>query len=80
MSISTVAHAASGGLFGEILAKILGISSANVLSYNGDGTVANAQMLSGITADQFQKVNPGQSCGGGKCIAGFDTSGNVLCR
>jgi hypothetical protein len=80
VSISTVAHAANGGLFGDILAKILGITPAQVLSYTGDGTVANANALSGMTADKFQKVNPGQSCGGGKCVAGFDTSWNVICR
>ena len=79
-SISTLAHAANGGLFGDILAKILGISPNQVMTYAGDGTVANAKMLSGITADQFQKVAPDQSCGAGKCIAGFDPSGIVICR
>jgi hypothetical protein len=75
-----IVHAASGGKFGEILAKILGIPEAQVLTYSWDGTVTNAKMLSGMTADKFQKVAPNQSCGGGKCIYGFDTSGNVMCR
>ena len=79
-SISTLAHAANGGLFGDILAKILGITPSQVMTYAGDGTVANAKMLSGITSDQFQKVAPNQSCGAGKCIAGFDPSGIVICR
>ena len=79
-SISTLAHAANGGLFGDILAKILGITPSQVMTYAGDGTVANAKMLSGITADQFQKVAPNQSCGAGKCIAGFDVNGIVQCR
>ena len=80
VSISTVAHAANGGLFGDILAKILGITPTQVLSYTGDGTVANAQKLGGVDASNYQKVAPNQSCGGGKCVAGFDPSGNVICR
>ena len=44
-SISTLAHAADGGLFGQILAKILGVSPTAVLTYAGDGTVANAAKL-----------------------------------
>lgn len=39
----TVAYAANGGLFGDILAKILGIS--DITTYTGDGTVANSQKL-----------------------------------
>jgi hypothetical protein len=34
VSISTLAHAADGGLFGQILAKILGITPAQVLTYS----------------------------------------------
>lgn len=82
-TMSGVAHAASGGLFGDILAKILGIDPANLSTYlqnGGDGTVANASKLGGTPATDFQKVVPGQSCGGGQCIYGFDTSGNILCR
>jgi hypothetical protein len=80
ISMSTLAYAASGGLFGDILAKILGISPAQVATYSGDGTVANSAKLGGIPAAQFQKIVPGQSCGAGKCIYGYDTSGNILCR
>lgn len=32
-TISTLAYAASGGLFGDILAKMLGITPAQVLTY-----------------------------------------------
>lgn len=77
---SGIAHAASGWVFGDILAKILGITPAQVLTYTGDGTVANANKLGWIPASNFQKVAPGQSCGAGKCIFWFDASGNVQCR
>lgn len=40
-----IADAASGGQFGLILSKILGITEAEVLTYSGDGTVANANKL-----------------------------------
>jgi hypothetical protein len=79
MTVS-LAHAASGWLFWEILAKILGITPEQVLTYAGDGTVANSAKLWGYAASQFQKVAPSQSCGAGKCIYGYDTSGNILCR
>jgi hypothetical protein len=75
-----IANAASGGFFGDILAKILGITPAQVTTYTGDGTVANSAKLGGVPAAQFQKIVPGQSCGAGKCIYGYDTSGNILCR
>ena len=42
---SGIVNAASGGLFGEILAKILGITPEQVLTYTGDGTVANSAQL-----------------------------------
>jgi hypothetical protein len=80
VSMLGIAQAASGGLFGDIIAKILGITPAQVATYSGDGTVANSKKLGGIPAVQFQQVAPGQSCGAGKCIYGYDTSGNVLCR
>lgn len=82
--MSGVAHAASGGMFWDILAKILGISPNDLATYiqnGGDGTVKNARTLSGSTVDEFQKIAaPNQSCGGGQCIYGFDTSGNIMCR
>ena len=74
-----IASAASGGLFGDILAKMLGITPAQVLTYTGDGTVANANRLSGSLATSFQKVAPNQSCGGTKCMYGFNGE-NILCR
>lgn len=77
---SGIAEAASGGKFGEILAQILGITPEQVLTYAWDGTVANANKLGWLPASNFQKVVPNQSCGAGKCIFGFDTSGNVQCR
>jgi hypothetical protein len=76
----SIAHAASGGLFGEILAKILGITPDQVLTYTGDGTVDNSAKLWGLPPTVFQQVVPSQSCGAGKCIYGYDTSGNILCR
>lgn len=79
--MSGVAHAASGGMFGTILEKILGLNPGTLASYSGDGTVKNARTLSGSTVDKFQKIaTPNQSCGGGQCIYGFDPSGNILCR
>ncbi len=73
-----VAYAANGGLFGDILAKILGVP--DVTTYVGDGSVANAQKLWGKDASNYQIVAPGQSCGAGKCVFGFDGGGNVMCR
>jgi hypothetical protein len=75
-----VVQAASGWLFGDILAKILGITPEQVLTYSWDGTVANAAKLGWLPASDFQRVAPAQSCGAGKCIFGFDPDGNVLCR
>ncbi|GAB0174123.1 MAG: hypothetical protein HHAS10_00020 [Candidatus Altimarinota bacterium] len=80
LSTIAVVDAASSGLFGELLAKILGITPDQVVSYNGDGTVANSAKLGGLDVTSFQQVAPNQSCGAGKCIYGYDTSGNVLCR
>lgn len=84
VSISTVAHAANGGLFGEILNLILTGDRNGVAGKNwenpGDGTVANAQKLGGKSASDYQRVLPGESCGGGKCIAGFNPDGTVNCR
>ena len=42
---SGIANAASGGKFAEILGQILGITPDQVLTYAGDGTVANANKL-----------------------------------
>lgn len=80
LSTISIAHAANAGLFGDLLAKILGIPPAQISTYNGDGTVANSAKLWGLDVTKFQQVAPNQSCGAGKCIYGYDTSGNVLCR
>jgi hypothetical protein len=40
-----VVHAGSGGLFGDILAKMLGIT--DITTYTGDGTVKNTEKLGG---------------------------------
>lgn len=77
---SGIVNAASGGKFAEILWQILGITPDQVLTYAGDGTVANANKLGWLPASNFQKVAPSQSCPATKCIYWFDTSGNVMCR
>ncbi|MDD2693674.1 MAG: hypothetical protein PHY14_01970 [Candidatus Gracilibacteria bacterium] len=80
-TLAGVANAASGGLFGDIMEKILGLTPGQLSSYTGDGTVKNAAKLDGNDVSKFQKIaTPGQSCGSNQCIYGFDTSGNILCR
>lgn len=80
-TLTGVAHAASGGLFGDIMEKILGLTPGQLTSYAGDGTVKNAAKLGGNDANKFQVIaTPGQSCASNQCIYGFDTSGNILCR
>lgn len=80
-TLAWVANAASGGLFGDIMEKILGLAPGQLPSYTGNGTVQNAAKLGGNNASAFQKIaTPGQSCGSNQCIYGFDTSGNILCR
>lgn len=49
-----VAYAANGGIFGDILNKIL--ASGN-WEAPGDGTVKNSQKLGGLTVDNFTR-NP----------------------
>jgi hypothetical protein len=72
----SVAYAANGGLFGDILNKIL--ASGN-WEAPGDGTVANAEKLGNIPASDFVKVKAWQSCGVGKCVTGFQPDGTVDC-
>ena len=77
-SIGGVAYAAtSGGLFGDILSKIL---ASNDWQNPGDGTVKNSQKLGNFDASSYQRVMAGQSCGANQCIYGFDMGGNVMCR
>ncbi len=76
-SIGGVAYAANGGLFGDILNKIL---ASNDWQNPGDGTVKNSQRLGYMDASMYQRVMPGQSCGANQCIYGFDAGGNVMCR
>jgi hypothetical protein len=71
-----VAHAASGGKFGDILNAIL--ASGNWES-PGDGTVKNAEKLGGAVATDYVRVKAWQSCGAGKCVTGFDPDGTVKC-
>lgn len=78
LTLTGVAFAAGGGwIFWDILNKMLASSD---YTNPGDGTVKNALNLWGSGANTFQKVNAGQSCGGGQCIYGVDTSGNIQCH
>lgn len=72
-----VVHAANGGLFGDLLNRIL--ASGN-WETDTTGTVKNAEKLGGKSASEYVSVAPGQSCGALQCIYGFDTNGNVMCR
>lgn len=72
-----VANAANGGLFGDVLNKIL--ASWDWMN-PGDGTVKNANQLDGQDSSNFIHVGPNRSCGVPQCIYGFDAVGNVLCR
>lgn len=76
-SIGGVAHAANGGLFGDILNRIL---ASGDWQNPGDGTVKNSQKLGHADASSYQRVMAGQSCGANQCIYGFDMGGNVMCR
>jgi hypothetical protein len=72
----SVAYAANGWLFGDILNKIL--ASGN-WEAPGDGTVANSLKLWNIPAADFVRVKAWQSCGAGKCVMGFQADGTVDC-
>lgn len=73
----SLAYAADGGLFGEILNKIL--ASGNWQS-PGDGTVKNSEKLGGLPPSSYIQVQPGQSCGASQCITGFNPDGTVICQ
>lgn len=77
--IGGIARAATpdGGYFGNLLSLIL---ASNDWKNPGDGTVKNTQKLGGVDATNYQKVIPGQSCGGSQCAYGWDAGGNILCR
>lgn len=78
ITVTGVAFAAnSGGIFGNILNKIL---ASGDYANPGDGTVKNAEKLWGTPATAFQKVAPGQSCGPGQCISVIDNNGIITCH
>jgi hypothetical protein len=76
LGLVSVAHAANGGKFGEILNRIL--ASGN-WETDTTGTVANAAKLGGKLPAEFVPVKAGQSCASNKCITGFTTDGTVQC-
>lgn len=71
-----VAHAANGGIFGDILNRILASGSWEA---PGDGTVKNSQKLGWSGAESFVKVNWPFTCPLFECVSGIDTDGSVLC-
>ncbi|MFZ2255516.1 MAG: hypothetical protein WAW59_03960 [Patescibacteria group bacterium] len=74
---SSLAYAADGGFFGEILNKIL---VKNWDDPTNDGTVKNSEKLGGLPPSSYIQVQPGQSCGPSQCITGFNPSGMVICQ
>lgn len=77
MGLVGVANAANGGIFGDVLNKIL---ASGDWSNPGDGTVKNADQLDGLDSTNFIKPGVNRSCAAPQCIYGFDGVGNVLCR
>lgn len=79
----SIAYAANGGLFGEMLNLILTGNKAGVAGRTWDtttdGTVYNAEKLGWATAAQFVKVGGTKTCWAGQCVNGFDVDGNVSC-
>lgn len=75
--VSVSYAASSGGLFGDLLNKML-VKSWDDTSNNW--TVKNAQKLGGYDATEFVKLGASRSCLAPACMYGIDTSGNVLCR
>ena len=79
-----VAVAANGGMFGELLNKVL-IKSWD--DPTNDGTVKNSEKLSGKLPTEFVKLssNPAlRSCGKNAqhkqtCVIGFENDGSVKC-
>ncbi len=76
--VFAVAHANSGGRFGEILNKIL--ASGN-WEKDTTGTVKNAQNLGGKPASEYQQIKwPNQTCNPGTCMVGFHSDGTINCK
>lgn len=76
---ATLAYAADGGMFGDILNKIL------VKTWNdptNDGTVKNCATLGNKTPAEYVQVPPGGwSCANPTaCIYGIDGAGSPMCR
>ena len=77
-TIAGVANAANGGLFGDILNKIL---ASWDYTNAWDGTVKNTAKLWNNPPTAYQKIAiPNQSCALNQCIYGFDGGWNILCR
>jgi hypothetical protein len=77
LAFGGVAAAANGGLFGDLLNKLL------VKSWDdptNDGTARNAARLGNIDASQYVPLGANRTCGPNQCIYGFDGGGNVRCR
>jgi hypothetical protein len=72
----SVAHAANGWIFWDILNKIL---ASGDWQSPGDGTVKNADKLGNLPAASYVIVKAWQSCGAGKCVTWFQADGTVDC-
>jgi hypothetical protein len=79
VSFGGIAYAVNtdGGLFGEILDKIL---ASWDWKNAWDGTVRNANNLGGTPASGFQKINPWQNCPANQCIYSITAAWNISCR
>lgn len=72
----SVAYAANGGIFWEVLNKILASGNWEI---PGDGSVKNALKIGGNSASDFVKVGWNRNCAP-KCITWFDpVTGNAVC-
>lgn len=63
------------GTVGSMIARVLGVS--DLLNYTDDGTVKNAAMLSGVTANGYLKRS--DICPSGQYWTGIDTDGKSTC-
>lgn len=67
----------SGGIFGDILSKIL---ASNNWQQPGDYSIKNAKQLNGIDAKEFQVIkNKTQQCPANQCVIGFNDNG-IICK
>lgn len=71
-----VAYAANGGIFGDLLNKILVTPWDTPVN---DGTVKNAKKFDNKDPSAFVPVKAGQSCASNKCVIGFLPDGTVNC-